>query len=239
MMLRVWHALTFIGDGAVLLPCSLLVLAWLLAIRTARRSGWWWLASLLAVAGAVASSKLLYMVTGWRPAGWNFTGLSGHAALSSLFWPSIGPMMIGRPRTALRIVAIVLGGCLALAISAASWVLGDHSLIEVVLGAAWGGLVATTFLAFTWHHSSRVPGVRTWMMVAVLLVIALTIKHQFPSQRVLGWVATQATGRDLIHVRHGLRAPTKPSTTGEKCPHGGSSAADGERCRDRRNGARL
>ncbi|MEO7050898.1 MAG: phosphatase PAP2 family protein, partial [Rhodanobacter sp.] len=184
-LLRVWHALIYLGDGAVLLPCAALVFVWLIAAPASRRTGWWWLVAVLLVGGGAALSKLLYMVSGWHPAGWNFIGVSGHAAFSFLFFPSAGALVTSRQRTWLRVVAIALGACLAYAISIASWVLRDHSLAEVVLGGLWGALVAAVFVTVSWRHETQVPLLRSkWMVAGLLLLAMVAYRHEFPSTSV-------------------------------------------------------
>jgi hypothetical protein len=203
-MLHVWHALVYLGDGAVLIPCAALLFVWLLAAPATRRTGGWWLVAVLLVCGGVALSKLLYMISGWHPAGWNFIGLSGHAALSFLFWPAAAAFVTGRNRTARRVVAVALGGCLALAISVSSWVLRDHSLAEIVLGALWGALVAAAFLMITRRHVAQAPLLRKWAVASLLLLVIVAFKHEFPSTRVLSWIALQGSERTAIHTRTDL-----------------------------------
>lgn len=204
-MLRVWHALIYLGDGALLVPCALLLFAWLMALPATRRTGWWWLIAVSLVGGGVALSKLLYMATGWHPAGWNFIGLSGHAALSFLVWPSAAALVTRHCRTGLRVVAVALGVGLALAITVSSWVLRDHSLVELVLGALWGALGAAGFLSITWRrHAPGAPSMRNWMTVSLLLLVAIAYGHKFPSAGVIGWVASQLNGHTTVHTRDDL-----------------------------------
>jgi hypothetical protein len=203
-MLRVWHALIYLGDGAVLVPCAALLFAWWIAVPATRRTAWWWLAAVLLVGGGVALSKVLYMVSGWHPVGWNFIGLSGHAALSFLFWPMAAALVTRRKRTGLRAIVVVAGVSLALAIAAAGWVLGDHSLAEVVAGALWGALVAAVFLTVVWRHLAKAPSVRTWMTVSMLLIAVVAYRHEFPSTRVLNWVALHLSERTTVHTRADL-----------------------------------
>jgi hypothetical protein len=203
-LLRVWHALTYLGDGAVLLPCAGLLFAWLIAAPATRRTAWWWLVAVVLVAGGAALSKLLYMVSGWHPAGWNFIGLSGHAALSFLFFPAAAALVTSRHRTRLRVVAVALGACLAFAVATSSWVLRDHSLAEVVLGALWGALVAATFLTITWRHVTEAPSHGKWAVVCILLLVLVAYRHQFPSTRVLSWIALQVSEQTSIHTRTDL-----------------------------------
>ena len=223
-MLRVWRALIYIGDGAVLMPCAALLFVWLIATPATRRAGWRWLVAVLLVGGGVALSNALYMVSGWHPAGWNFIGLSGHAALSFLFWPSAGALVTGRNRTGLRAVMIGLGLVVALAISLSSWVSGDHSASEVVVGAVWGGVVAMVFLTLTWRQVAEAPLARKWMIARMLLVVLFTFGHQFPSERVLGWIAVRVGGYTALHTRTNLGSQARLSKKG------GGSAADASVC---------
>ncbi len=214
-MHRVWRVLIYLGDGALLIPCAGLLFAWLLAAPASRRLAWYWLVAVLVVGGGVALSKLLYMVSGLRPAGWNFIGLSGHAALSFLFWPSLAALAGSRNRRALRIIVIALGGCLAFAITTASWVLRDHSLAEVVLGAAWGALVAGAFLAIAWRHVMPAASTRTWMIVSLALLASLAFGREFPSTRVLSWIASQVTETRSVHTRTDLGPQAQLSKKGK------------------------
>lgn len=212
-MLRVWHGLVYLGDGAVLMPCAALLFVWLVATPASRRTGWWWLVAVLLVCGGVALSKLIYMVSGWHPTGWNFIGLSGHAALSFLFFPVAAALLTGGHGAWPRVVLVALGACLALAISFASWASGDHSLVEAVLGATWGALVASIFLAATWRQVLETPLLRAWGAAGMLLLLLVTYRQEFPSTRVLGWVALQWSERTTIYTRSDLGAHAPSSHT--------------------------
>lgn len=224
-VLRVWHGLTDLGDGVVLLPCAVLFLAWLLASPATRHTGWLWLAAVLVVGGGVALSRVQYMIWGLYPAGWNFIGLSGHSALSFLFWPAAGALVTGRNRPGLRAAMVALGTCLALAIAISSLVSHDHSLSEVALGALWGALVAAVFLMLTWRHVTEVPAVRKWMIVSVLLLVIITFGHGFPTRRVLGWIALRVSGHAAIYTRCNLGPKARLSRNEADCRNTGSPAA--------------
>lgn len=225
MTLRIWHALVYLGDGAVLLPCAVLLFAWLIVTPATRRAACWWLLAVLLVGGGAALSKVLYMVSGWRPAGWNFIGLSGHAALSFLFFPSAAALVTSRSHTGLRVVAVALGACLAFVISVSSWVLRDHSLAEVVLGALWGALIAAAFVTLIWRHVAEVPAARKWMAVSLFLLTIIAYQHEFPSTRVLSWVALQASRHTTIHTRADLGPQAQLPMTAADRRHTDSSAA--------------
>ena len=211
-MLPVWHVLIYLGDGAVLIPCAMLIFVWLIAQSATRHTGWWWLLAVLLVSGGVSLSKLLYMVSGWHPAGWNFIGLSGHAALSFLLFPAAAALVTSRNNYRLRFVAIALGGCLALAISISSWVLRDHSLAELALGSLWGALGAAAFLTLTGRQVAQAPSLRRWIIVSPLLLAMVAYKHQFPSTRVLSWIALRVSERSAIHTRTELGPQAQLST---------------------------
>lgn len=222
MILHAWHALTYLGDGSVLLPCAVLFFAWLVAVPATRRTGWLWLVAVLVVGGAVALSRVLYMISGLHPAGWNFTGLSGHSSLSFLFWPSAGALVTGRTRTVLRAAMIALGACLALAISVASFMTHDHSMSELVLGGVLGALIAAVFMALTWRHVPKAPVVRRWMVASVLLLGIIAYGHGFPSMRVLGWIALRVSGHTAIHTRCELGPQAQLSKDETDCADTGS-----------------
>lgn len=224
-MVRIWHALIYLGDGAVLMPCAVLLFVWLIATPATRRAGWWWLVAMLLAAGGVALSRLLYMVSGWHPAGWNFTGLSGHAALSFLFCPAAGALLIAPNRTGLRAAAVALGAGVALAISASSWVLGDHSLSEVVAGALWGAAVATVFVLLAWRQLAGAPLARNWMVASLLLLALFALGHEFPSKRVLSWIAVQTGGHAPLHTRADLGPPARLPKEAADSRQTGSPAA--------------
>lgn len=224
-LLRVWHALIYLGDGAVLIPCAVLLFAWLIAVPATRRTAWWWLAAVLLVGGGVALSKMLYMVSGWHPAGWNFIGLSGHAALSFLFWPTAAALVTRRRRLGSRVMAVMAAVGLALAITAAGWVLGEHSLAEVVAGALWGALVAAILLAITWRHVAAAPLARKWILVSMLLLGAVAFGREFPSARVLGWIALQVSQRTTIHTRADLGPQARLSRAAVAGRHADPAAA--------------
>lgn len=223
MSLHLWHGLTALGDGAVLLPCALLMLVWLLAVPETRRSGWLWLLAVLVVGGGVALTKLLYMAWDLHPPGWDFIGLSGHGALSFLFWPVAGAVVIGRNRPWLRVLLIALGACLALVITISRLVLHDHSPLEAILGAVWGALVAAVFLLLAWRHPVKAPALRRWIGLSVLLMIVLTFGHKFPSNRILTWTALQVSGHTVIYTRCDLGPKASLAKDGTNC-HGKRSA---------------
>lgn len=76
----------FLGDSTLLLPSA--VLLFVVALFSSRRQVAWQWALAFGVTGAiVCSSKLAFMGWGIGFRQLDFTGFSGHTALSSCFWP--------------------------------------------------------------------------------------------------------------------------------------------------------
>jgi len=204
---EVWWHLTALGDSAVLLPCALLIAVWLLALPATRRSGWLWLLVVLLDAGVVAVSKILYMGWGLHPPGLDFIGLSGHSALSFLVWPVVGMLVVSGARTRLRILMVTLGALLALAVTVSRVMLHAHSPSEALLGGLWGALLAALFFGLT-RHARHLTGARSWIALSLIVPLLLvTYGQTFPSNRVLGWVAMQASGHTFIYTRGALGMP--------------------------------
>ncbi|MDD4885808.1 MAG: phosphatase PAP2 family protein [Thiomonas sp.] len=188
-----WVHVTDLGDSAVLLPLALVIVLWL--GRQSRRAAFIWAGLFILDGAVVALSKILYMGWGLHPPGWNFTGLSGHSALSMLVWPTLGLLLAaGRPPV-WRWLLPALGALLAVAIMVSRLTTDVHTPIEAATGALWGGALAVLAL---W----RLPrggidgGGADWLLpVAVLLPLALSYGQIFPSNSMLQTIACALSGR--------------------------------------------
>lgn len=180
-MNAVLHAITDLGDGAVLLP-----LAGLIAIAL-YRCGWKagaqaMVAAVLAAGGLITLAKLAFIGCGAAAQPWGLHSPSGHAALSSSIYGTLALLITrshGSPHRGL-----VVAGTLALVtlIAVTRVTLHYHTAEEVVLGLAVG-------------------------LVAVAVAAAI-IKHPPPSLRLpwrkIGWI-----GVGLVLVLHGLHLPAE------------------------------
>ena len=209
---RDWLRLTALGDSAVLLPLAGLLALWLLLAAPTRRAGLSWLLVLLLCAGGVAASKLAYM--GWQlyPPGLNFVGLSGHAALSFLVWPALVWVLGARLRMHWRIGLLTLALLLAAAIAVSRLAVNAHTPSETVLGAAWGLMWSSVFIACV-----RVPAASLWhaglATLAMVIALALGYGHVVPSNRMLAIVARSLSGHARIYTRCDLPL----SVLGRRC----------------------
>ena len=82
-----WQVVTFFGDSTVLLPSAAVLFIVLFLRKDSKQVAWHW-ALLFGITGAiVCASKLAFMGWGIGIRELDFTGFSGHTALSTAFWP--------------------------------------------------------------------------------------------------------------------------------------------------------
>jgi hypothetical protein len=154
--------LTDFADQAVVLPVALAV-AVVLAAMGWRRGAWVWLLVVGATFGTVLVLKLGFMAC--RPvfSPWDLYSPSGHTAAASVLAGGFVTLMAGSPPAALAV------SVLAAAMFGFSRVeLGDHTVPEVLIGAAIGiaGAMVLSRLA------GRPPARRPLRLLAVVVVMA-------------------------------------------------------------------
>lgn len=134
-----WYSLTFFGDSMLLLPSGIIVFAILMFVcRDWKQTAQW--ALLFGGVGAiVCASKLAFMGWGIGIRELDFTGFSGHSALSASIWPVMMWLLTGRFSTAVRKTAVLSGYALALLIGYSRLAIHVHSVSEVISGLALGG----------------------------------------------------------------------------------------------------
>ena len=82
-----WHLLSILGDSRLLVPAALvlIVMGWHRASRWHLR----WAVTLCVIGAMVLASKLAFLGWGIGIARLDFTGFSGHAAISAIVWPVV------------------------------------------------------------------------------------------------------------------------------------------------------
>jgi membrane-associated phospholipid phosphatase len=209
--MTVWRAITSLGDSALLLP----LIAWMaLSLILTRRDGlqgFRWIAAACVCGGLVALSKLLFM--GWGVGaglpGLNYTGFSGHTALSMLTWPALAGLLSRNASRPVQSAAISLGVLIGAGVAISRIFLKAHSISEVVLGAILGVLIAAWFLHGLLRHarlSDVAPPAHAARRQLLLLsggaVIALLCYGRvFPSQHVLKDLALWLSGHPTVFSR--------------------------------------
>jgi len=163
--------LTDFGDTAVLLPLSLVFFIWLLATHRAG-TALVWLAIVLACNIVIGALKLYFLSC---PAGDMLRSPSGHTGFGILVYGSI-TLVLARAvrRRWLRRLVVALGAGLVAAIAISRLILGNHSLIEIAIGAAIGGASLAVFARLYRPGSSRR---RPFVVLAAVAVLVAFIFH--------------------------------------------------------------
>lgn len=163
-----WHALSMLGDSRLLLPSAAVLISggiWQ-GHQWARR----WALGLAAVSLMVLASKLAFLGWGLGVARWDFTGFSGHAAMSAAIWPLA--IYVAIPKQAAGRWYALVGLLLAAAIAYSRLPLNAHSASEVVSGWALGTL------ASVWVASAPRAGPRfstLWFASALTIGICIPV----------------------------------------------------------------
>ncbi|MHC1653595.1 phosphatase PAP2 family protein [Stenotrophomonas maltophilia] len=141
--------------------------------RTDARLKWRWMLAIVAVAGVTLSSKLAFMGWGIGIKSLQFTGFSGHAAMSSVVYPIVGVLLAGPGKSA-RMIGLLGGGLLAVAIAWSRIPLHAHSLSEVLAGLALGlGGAASVLCAVQRSRHASALAVAAALIAGMILPVAL------------------------------------------------------------------
>ncbi|UID77458.1 phosphatase PAP2 family protein [Stenotrophomonas maltophilia] len=168
-MSDVWRTLSALGDSRWLLPMALVLLFTL--PRADARLKWRWLLALAVTAGITLASKLAFMGWGIGIKSIDFTGVSGHAAMSSAVYPVVAGLLAGPGRRA-RATGLMFGAILATAIAWSRVPLYAHTLSEVIAGLMLGlGCSAPALCALP---PSKCPGGRN-LLLSVLIGLMLPL----------------------------------------------------------------
>lgn len=190
-----WKLLSSLGDSRWLLPMIAILL-----ISLPRSAFKWRALTAIAVTAALTlASKLAYMGWGLGIASIDFTGFSGHAAMSSAIYPVAATLLAGTPRPA-RIAGFSAGAILALLIGWSRIPLHAHSVSEVVAGLALG------LGAAAWSLRSSPLPVRphAWILAVSLAAgVALPIATpQLRTHQVVMDLAKWLSGRTEVMQHH-------------------------------------
>ncbi|MGI4779940.1 MAG: phosphatase PAP2 family protein [Janthinobacterium lividum] len=208
-----WQGFTWLGDSGLLLPASLLIVVLLAWSRATRMTALQWCLVFGAGSVVIAGSKLAFLGWGVGSARLNFTGFSGHTAISTSVWPVLlwlaaAQCTVRRPdllsaTTGMR-MAIFFGWAVGAAIGVSRLAVFAHSLSEVVLGFLLGMLVSATFLMLARNRAlPRFP----WQVGALGLVLPLFVLQPgtpAPTQDLLEVIAMRMAGTTQPFTREDL-----------------------------------
>ncbi|HDX9012120.1 TPA: phosphatase PAP2 family protein [Klebsiella oxytoca] len=189
-----WQVVTFFGDSTVLLPSAAVLFIVLLLRKDSKQVACNW-ALLFGITGAiVCASKLAFMGWGIGIRELDFTGFSGHTALSTAFWPILLWLLCARAAPAIRRVSALLGYALAGLVGYSRLVIHAHSTSEVIAGLLLGAAGSTLFLLMQSRGESAHVAQLSWGGVASVVIIPLILLNtgaKAPTQSLLGEIAVK------------------------------------------------
>ena len=188
------------------LPSSLAIALWL-AVGYSSRLALGWIALIAGAVSIVLVTKLAFLGWGIGVRDWDFTGVSGHAMMSTAIYPVAFFLILLPARSAIRVAGIAAGFCVGIAISFSRIVVEAHSPSEAVVGCAMGAVIALLFIRLAWHtaQSRNRLSILPVMMSLVVLVAAFHNIH-IPTHRWVEHVALQMSGHTRPFVRARWRA---------------------------------
>jgi membrane-associated phospholipid phosphatase len=174
-----------LGDSRLLLPMAavLLFAGWRVGTVWHVR----WAMALMVVGLVVLASKLAFLGWGIGVASLDFTGFSGHAAMSAVVWPMAAFIAATTHRAGKW--AAMLGFALAAAVGYSRIPLNAHSWSEVVSGGLLGAVASAWALDATSTSARRLNA--GW--AALALAIGCCMPVLFPQVRTHHIVVQMAT----------------------------------------------
>lgn len=204
--LHFWYVTSSCGGASVTLPLTVAIALWL-AVGYSSRLALGWIALIAGAVSIVLVTKLAFVGWGIGVRDWDFTGVSGHAMMSTAIYPVAFFLILLPARSAIRVAGIAAGFCVGIAISFSRIVVEAHSPSEAVVGCAMGAVIALLFIRLAWHtaQSRNRLSILPVMMSLVVLVAAFHNIH-IPTHRWVEHVALQMSGHTRPFVRARWRA---------------------------------
>lgn len=166
------HAITDLGNSALLLPASAFLVAYLFYFRTLSVA-WIWVSTLALCAFLTLFLKVAFFTCGTAVPALDLHSPSGHTSLSTTFYGCAALMVSGDKGRATQVAVLAAGTLLVLAVSISRVLLQVHSLPEVAMGlsigivcVAWFGsrFLALPPLSLPWR----------WALAGLVLLAVLT-----------------------------------------------------------------
>ena len=200
-----WHTLTWFGDSNLLLPAGAVLAAAIFASPGTRPFTWRWMLAFGFTGAIVLLSKIAFLAWGWGSESLDFTGFSGHTALSACFWPVLAWLAFARSRPGLRRLAVGMAYLLAVFIAISRLMLEAHSASEVILGGIVGSAASGWFLTAARH--SGVPRLAAMAFPALCVVVTTIALHgkPAPTTHLLEKSVMRIMGVSSLYTRHDLR----------------------------------
>jgi membrane-associated phospholipid phosphatase len=159
-------ALTDFGDLAVLIPVSAVILIWL--VHNSSRAAPRWIFALSVCIGLTALLKIAFHAC---PPADNMHSPSGHTSFSTLVYGALTLVSATAWPGLHRVLVIVGGAGLILAIGVSRLLLDAHSVAEVGLGLVIGAVSLAMFS----RQYVQAPTTKMWPLLVVAGVLALVL----------------------------------------------------------------
>lgn len=170
-----WRTLTYFGDSMLLIPTAVIIALVLPWKSDNRRTVWYWLLA-FGLAGLIVSlSKILFLGFGIGSARFNFTGFSGHSAMSATLWPVMMWLISGRWPRRWRMLTIGIGYAIPLMVGFSRLVMHAHSVSEVLAGLLLGFTLSSAFLLS--QRDTALKGFSAIQVAIAFLVPVLLLSH--------------------------------------------------------------
>lgn len=216
--LHFWYSTSSFGGASVTVPLTLAIALWL-AVGYSWRIAGRWLVLIACAALVVTATKLAFLGWGIGVREWDFTGLSGHAMMSTAIYPVACFIALLPAKPAIRVAGIAAGFGMGIAISFSRVVVEAHSPSEAIAGCLMGALIALLFIRSAWHAERRRSQLSTVPVVVSLLVLMAALHNiHVPTHRWVEHIALKVSGHTRPFVRarwkaayddgsHAIRAP--------------------------------
>ncbi|MEG3128843.1 phosphatase PAP2 family protein [Pantoea cypripedii] len=168
-----WKTLTYFGDSMLLIPTAVIIALVLPWKSDNRLTVWYWLLAFGLAGLLVSISKIMFLGFGIGSARFNFTGFSGHSAMSATLWPVMMWLVSGRWSSFWRTVTISIGYLIPMMVGLSRLAIHAHSPSEVIAGLALGFTLSSAFLLSqrdTALKAFSLPQVGVAFLVPLLLV---------------------------------------------------------------------
>ena len=175
MSWHILHFLTYFGDSMLLIPTAVIMAILINWKNSDRRAVGYWVLAFCAAGAIVSLSKIAFLGFGIGSARYNFTGFSGHSAMSATLWPVMLWLLSGRLPPLWRGFALGIGYLIPLMVGASRLILNYHSHSEVFAGLILGFTLSSAFLISQRH--ARLKGFSTGQLTIALLLPLVLLGH--------------------------------------------------------------
>ena len=171
-----WDFITFFGDSTLLVPTAILMFL----VFCFSSHGWivakHWILTFCTVGFFVCLSKIAFMGWGIGSKTFDFTGISGHTALSSTFWPVFLWISTKKRSQWICMAGRILGISIPLIVGFSRLMVNAHSSSEVIIGWFVGFSASAFFLNLQKTNNSK--QLSTFQLAALMFTPFLLIKTE-------------------------------------------------------------